>query len=368
MIKASQGLSNWAEVKTRFGSLASFVGLTACLFFGSLQVASAATQAQIDASFQSGLAWLVTQQQGDGSWAQSRPIGTTALCLGVLGHDAEREGLSPLDPVYTHSSRMQNGLNYIFSQAYHDAANQRVWFGNATESSADNYVIGPSLMAIVLSATPDRVVNVPGGSAVDGLTYLQVAQRIVNFLVHHQIKDGAGRGSWYYTPASQTGDLSISGWITLGLGYARDRFGIELPQTMINHISAGVDLMQQTADANRWDYGGAGYTSSGGYSNWINSHKVGHLLYILYLVGDDATSLRVQRSVGFLERHWNSPTSGSSGGQSDPGWRGNPPSLLPSYIGTVTVMKGLVAHAYEELQVNGSSLDWFDDMTTVLDQ
>lgn len=107
--------------------LAATLGVIFMLASGP--AAMAATQAQINASTTAGVVWLVAQQQGDGSWHGSDYsfyAATTGFSLGVLEHYAEKLGKTPLDPTYTYSTNVQNGLNYLFSSAIYDAANSWV--------------------------------------------------------------------------------------------------------------------------------------------------------------------------------------------------------------------------------------------------
>lgn len=336
-------------------------------FLHTSQLSNAATPEQISEALRLGVSWLVNQQENDGSWSAAAPVGTTGLGVAVLGHYAEELGMQPNSFNYEYYHNINDGLDYMLSQAYHDPAKEFVWFGSPQLEYAYNYVSGPVLMGIAMSGKSNQIINTNNNN-LNGLTYKEVAQRIVNYLAYAQIKSGYGIGAWYYRPYVDIGDLSITGWVTLGLGYAVERLSIELPESVIENINASIDIMQQTDNPESWDYGGAGYSSNvtPPYSNWINFHKVGHLLYMMYLVGDEKTSIRVHRSIGFLERHWDSPTSGLSGGEFDLGWRGLPPEVLPSYIATVTIMKGLIALNVQELTVEGFSIDWYDDVSTVI--
>jgi hypothetical protein len=333
----------------------------------------AATPEEVDEALSTGFAWLVAQQNlATGSWPEGRAPGTTALAVTALASYAKQLGLTPLETDFLYRNNVQLGLNYIFSLAQRDPVNQWVHWG-----TDQIYVLGPALMAISSTEDPSKVVEVPG-SAVNGLTYLQVAEEVVNYVDEAQVKSGNGRGMWYYSAPTTTGDMSISGWTTLGLGYAKEKFGITLPQDMMNHLNAGIDIVQWTEDPNDPRYGGAGYTSGGTvpYSNWINIHKVGHLLSMMELVGDTAASPRVQRSIGFLERHWNTPNSGLYGyenslvnGYRDVGWRGgagDPPNPMPSYIATVSVMKGLLALGIDTITVSESTINWQDEFNDVV--
>jgi PKD repeat protein len=333
--------------------------------------AEAATQTEIDDALAAGAAYLAAQQDISGAWQTSRWVGTTGLAVTTLAHYAEHLGQDPLSPGYAYSSHIQAGLDYIFSPASaeivrRNSGDGRVWWGGTTETSGDNYVIGPAIMAIVMSGAPNKVVEV-AGSAVQGMTYRRVVEEALNYLDYTQCKTGNGIGSWDYYGVSTSGDQSIAGWVTLGLGYATSRFDVAMPTDIIAKLDQGIDIMQWTeSPVDAGCYGGAGYYSysSPPYNSWINIYKTGHLLYMMGLVGDTATTPRVQRSLGFIERHWNHESSGqnSSTGCPTPGWRGNPPGLLPSYIATVATMKGLLKLGIDMV----GPYDWYEEFSDVI--
>jgi hypothetical protein len=332
----------------------------------------AASQAEIDAALAAGAAYLAAQQHASGAWQTSRYVGTTGLAVTTLAHYAEHLGQDPLNPAYNYSSHIEAGLDYIFSPTSDDpirrnAGDGRVWWGGTPESNGDNYVWGPAVMAIVMSGAPNNVVDVVG-SAVQNMTYEEVVEEALNYIDWAQIKTGNGIGSWHYTGQSTTyGDTSIAGWITLGLGYANSRFGLTIPTDILHKLDLGIDIIQWTEPpVDAGCYGGAGYHSNTAppYNAWINSYKVGHLLYMMGLVGDTAATPRVQLSLDFLERYWDHASSGqdSATGCPTPGWRGAPPTLLPSYIGTVAMMKGLLKLGIDSI----GSDDWFDEFSDVI--
>ena len=332
--------------------------------------ADAATQTEIDDALAAGAAYLAAQQAPSGAWeTTTRDVGTTGLAVTTLAHYAEHLGQDPLSPAYNYSSNITAGLDYIFSSVSaqpirRDADDNRVWWGGVSESDGDNYVIGPAIMAIVMSGAPNRVVDVHGTN----MTYHQVVVEALNYIDWAQVKTGNGIGSWDYNGQSTTGDQSIAGWVTLGLGYATSRFGIPIPPDVLDKLDDGIDIIQWTEDpVDEGCYGGAGYRSGSTqpYSQGMNIYKVGHLLYMMGLVGDTPATSRVQRSLGFLERHWEHPSSGQNVWEencANPGWQGNPTSLLPSYIATVATMKGLLKLGIDMV----GPYDWFDDFSDVI--
>ncbi len=347
-----------------------FVRLILCFFLSFYcltgmmpEKAEAATTAEINASTASGIQWLAAQQNPDGSWGSAHYSGTTGFSVAVLIHYAENLGVDPLSPAYMYQSNVQAGLDYIFSAAFRDTVNQRVWWQHG--GSYSNYESGPPLMAICRTSSPNTVVNV-SGSPVDGMTYLQVAQETVNYLVYTQGITGNYVGAWGYHGPDSGSDQSTTGWVVLGLGYAEHSFNISIPAGLLTALNTYIDYIQYTpADTSDPMHGGSGYWQA---NQWINCYKTGHLLYEMELVGDTTATPRVQWALDFLGRHWNVPNSGYSGhtstvnGFPDVGWRGNPPSPLPSYIATATIMKAMLSLGLDTIGAH----DWYDDFTDVI--
>lgn len=315
-----------------------------------------------DEALDKGAAWIVARQLGTGGWTEVRDPGTTSLALSALTAHAKHLGLNPLDPEYEYSENVQKAIDYIFSKTQRDPVKNFVHWG-----TSQIYVLGPALMAITSVETPDAVIDLDG-SAVDGMTHFEVVEEIVNFIAEAQVKTGPGVGLWYYFHPTSTGDMSIAGWITLGLSYAKEKFGLVLPQTMLDFLDDGIDIVIWD-DPDHELYGGAGYTSSStvenSYRNWVNIHKVGHLLSMMELVGDPIDSWRVQASLGFIERHFYAPNSGVSSttgsmvnGYVDVGWRGKDGVTNPSYIAALTIMKGLLAYGIDTIVVDEVETNW----------
>ncbi len=102
----------------RVGLVVGFLALVlSCVLLAS--PALAVTQAEINDSIDDGVAWLVPRQDVSGAWVgDGFTTANTGFVLAVLEHDAEKRGLSPLDPAYAHSTNVQNGLNYLFNNPY----------------------------------------------------------------------------------------------------------------------------------------------------------------------------------------------------------------------------------------------------------
>lgn len=83
--------------------------------------AMAATQAQINAAINNGIAWLVAQQAPSGYWHGYSedgdfPAASTGLALLKLEEQAYELGYLPLDPCYPYEPNVVKGFAYLFSQ------------------------------------------------------------------------------------------------------------------------------------------------------------------------------------------------------------------------------------------------------------
>jgi hypothetical protein len=343
-------------VKRLFGKvIVAF--LIAVLCSASLAApANGATQTEINDAISDGVAYLVSQQSVGGSWPGGYAA-DTGFALAVLEHNAEHLGKTPLDSTYLYHTNVQNGLNYLFSNASYDAGNHWVYW-NVGGNNA--YQTGPCLMGIARSGAPTATVV---GGALNGFTYKQVAQMSVDWLGSAQVPSGVNTGAWYYTKGSPTmsGDQSATGWATMGLGYAVHSMGCVLPTGLLDRLALWNEYIQDHVAGP--DFGGAGYTQSG---SWTNVYKTGHLLFAQSLTGLTLASQRVQDALTFMNLHWNDLTNGYDSYQSF-GWRGNPldqqsANRLPSFIATIAATKGFTELGIETF--NGH--DWYSDFADVI--
>ena len=213
---------------------------------------NAATEQQIEDAIEAGLVWLVAQQNtvpadpNFGSWMGygSREAGT-GLALYKLCDRAYELGYdSPFDSAYEYSENVMDGFNWTFAHLAVVDINTQDHTTGATgtiddpdtngngkgvrvSTSYEIYCTGILLAAISASGTPGRVVDV-SGSPVDGWTYGQAAQDMVDFLafaqVEYPVPGITKEGGWDYYAVNNgvggtnwKGDQSNSGYAVLGL-------------------------------------------------------------------------------------------------------------------------------------------------------
>jgi hypothetical protein len=333
----------------------------------------AVTEDEIKEAIDSGVAWLAAQQKLDGSWGSWWPVAQTGLAvLKLAEHAVDAKygyGLpSPFDPAYPYRENVERGLNYIFAHARiidisvqpagdpdTNGNGKGIYFSSWDWELCRTYETSIAMMAIAGSRSPDRVVNVPE-SPVNGWTYKDVLQDVVDYLAWGQTDWGYGRGGWNYYEMVDGGDRSDqsnTGWATFGLGFAESAeygFVCTVPDFVKKELNIWIDYIQNDVDGDAND-GGAGYTDP---NCWVNILKTGHLLYMMAFVGDTAATPRVKDAVAYIVRHWNDANV-------DPGWRGWPGGVA-SYHATFNVMKGLTALGIQKID----EIDWQSEFEDVL--
>lgn len=323
-------------------------------------MASSATKEEIEESIDAGIAWLVTHQNTDGSWGSYYQVARTGLAVIKLEDRAFELGYSPFDAEYPYSANVIAGLDFLFTNAHiygigtqpaGDPDTDGDGIGVYITSNLIIYDTGIALMAIAGSRSPSSVVTVTG-SDVDGWTYGDVVQDAVDYLAWGQNDSGLYQGGWGYTHNYGWSDNSNSGYAVLGLDFAESPtfgFNATVPAFVKSELDVWIDYIQNDVNGDTHD-GGSGYSSP--YS-WVNILKTGNLLYQMAFYGDTQSTQRVIDAVDYIERHWNENND-------DPGFRPH------HYQAMYCLMKGLERMGITTLNVGGSDIDWFDEISTII--
>lgn len=303
----------------------------------------AASEREIETAIENGLAWLASQQAPDGCWyGPWGPEAPTGMAVWKFAERATETGFDPFDPAYEYSSQVRNGLDCIFSRV--DESGGLVWLPGGYAV----YNTGIDMIALSWSGAPSRTVSVPG-SPVDGWTYRQVLQGMLDWMEDAQNDGGCEIGGWGYV-ANQAGwsDNSNTGYATMGIGFAihpQFGFGLTVDPNVLTKLDTFINNVQDPAT-------GASHYHPCWLEGWFNALKQGNLIYEMALVGRPVGDPTVQAAIGVIEAVWNSDFGCLVG------WQGN-------YQGTFTMSKGLQAYgdALDTLPVVG---DWFDQTSTYL--
>ena len=320
------------------------LGLTA----GSVQ---AATPEEIEDSIELGLTWLDSQQMIDGSWDYNP--GITGLALLKFEDRAKELGLNPLGDDYAYHTTVQDGLNNLFSQM--SVSSDTITIGGS------NYYTSIALIALSASNNPDTVVDVTG-SAVDGMTYAQVAQGLLNWVIAAQPTSGCAEGGWGYGWADPGwADQSNAGYSVLSLTQAQapspEGFGLTIPPSTKTELLIFLENIQVES-------GGSSYNPCwiGVDSEWVNILKTGSLLQEHAFAGTPETDPAVLDATGYIENHWNDAGPHPDYTATSLGWK-------DSYQSMFCMMKGLESYNIDELDLDNDGTpeaDWFDEVSTLI--
>lgn len=316
----------------------------------------AADEGEIEASIVLGLEWLAGEQQAGGHWRytdgfddECYDFGTTGIVLLKFCDRAKELELDPFDSgEYDYAVNVIAGFDYIFDHVIVDAD------GVHTNCFWDVYITSCLMMAIASSDAPGR--SITTGPLATTQTYSDALQGMMDWMAFAQIDDTSPCevGGWGYYPANYGyADNSVSGYATLGIGFAAAPspygFGLTIPPVVLTQLDEWIDIVQD--DVN----GGSIYRPCQPWA-MINILKTGNLLYEMSLVGDDFVDARVQNAIGYIEDHWGDTGTNPDYPPASLGW-------MDSYQAMFSMMRGLVAFGITELD-NGGPFDWFDEVST----
>ena len=343
----------------------SMTNIVAVLLIASLMGVSAATEDEIEDSISLGLEWLSAQQQINGSWWYNNALSnactdpsTTALVLLKFVDRAKELELDPFgSDGYEYADNVIAGFDYLFSEVISDTD------GIHVNNCLEVYSTSTALMAISSTDAPGRVITT---GPLTGMTYNQAAQGLMDWLVYAQNVEAGTQscdvGGWGYTSNSDGwSDQSNTGYVTVALGIASapspDGFGLTIPGTVLTRLDAYIDNVQDPMDNDTYD-GGSWYEPCTPYK-WVNILKTGNILHEMALVGDLVDDTRVQNAVSYMENHWNDTGQQPEFPATSLGWK-------DSYQAMFTMMKGFEAFNIDTISVNGSDVDWFDEVSDVI--
>jgi hypothetical protein len=308
----------------------------------------AATEEEIEDSIALGLPWLASQQDPDGHWGNYNVIAKTGLAvLKLIDYVKEVPDIdSWTDPDYVYHSNVSAGLDFLFSEGYYVNISVQTHGDPDTLDNDkgirftgfDDYETSIALMALGATMTPSLTVTAPG--PLNGTTYADVVQDIVDYLSYTQRESTYARGGWGYEGNDNWADNSVSGYAALGLGYAQV-FGATIPQFVKDELTHWIGIIQAPT----------GYSYYRPPAVWSDPYgdlllRTGNLLYEMALVGMPVDHPNVTAALTYIENNW------ALGGS--------------SYQRAYCLMKGLEAYGIEDEISVGVSGDWFNETSTYI--
>nr|NQU92007.1 hypothetical protein [Bacteroidota bacterium] len=225
-------------------------------------------------AIEDGLRYLYLQQYATGYWTGSYSYGpapeiaATSLALLSYEENGHRPWLSPDDDIYKEVT--QKGLEYLWTEIERntitvqtagnpdaDGNGYGYHFANARSSYSDPI----ALAAIVESNSPTQVIA-NGPAWVQGQTYHQVVQNLVDEFAWSQTESGNYRGGWRYditTSNYGSSDMSTTQWPVLSFIFAED-WGIFPPAWIKTELDLWTNYAQNISGYFGYDGPGTGST------------------------------------------------------------------------------------------------------------
>jgi hypothetical protein len=220
--------------------------------------AHAATEAEKQAAIDAGLAWLASQQQGDGRWNigdDNEDAGATAAAILAFAEEGSTVSGG------TYQANVTAGLDYLMGRATtygigmqaagnpdSDGDNLGVKFVPGGNTNRDVYVTGLAVPAIVRATTPGVTVS---AGPLTGWTYQQVVADTVDYLAYAQNEGTWPQGGWRYWANYGSSDNSTSQWPIVALDYA-STWGVTAPGFVETEMDVWLNYIQNPADGGSW--------------------------------------------------------------------------------------------------------------------
>lgn len=293
-----------------------------------------------------GLDWIISNQNQDKSFGELYPILNTALVVLELEQYAISIGVSPLDVSYKYYNNLVGALEYLFSNVKMND------YGIYYEEDEDiNLITGVVLASICSSQAPEKIIN-NGPNFIQGLSYKNVAQYIINYLTYSQDPDGG----WGYSINNydNVANNYVSGYIGLGLLFAKNplyKFDLTISDGLVDKLTGWVNYIQNTN-------GGSGYS---GPDEGLDILKTGNLLLQMHFLNFSKTDSRVTSAVSYKANMWYEPACFMC-----QGWNSSP---VANYQATYAIMSGLTGYGFSQINQTVppfNQINYIDDITTVL--
>jgi hypothetical protein len=275
----------------------------------------AATEAQKQAAIDSGLAWLASQQNPDGSWTFGgyEQAATGAALLTFVEQKYKPLGWNGQD----YSAVVTKATNYLLSTATQIDISSANWWGfkgtnnsgigldwGGSEATYTSGLVLPALCRLTSGIVSPSAVISSANTAVNGLTYAQVIQRAADTWIWGQTGPAGVNydGGWHYFPSQGDADGSTSQWGALALLFAQQVPGITVPAQTKTELQNWINYIQN-AD------GSCGYSSP----TYLNDEsKTGGLLAQMVFAGGGGSQIN---ALSYLNTNWKNTENGT--------WYGN---------------------------------------------
>jgi len=336
--------------------------------------ATASTSAEKQAAIDAGLAYLASTQQANGSWAYGgyEPAATAAALQAFVDQKYKPLGWGAAD----YSGVVANASKYLLQDAVllPFAAGGNWWgFGAggtgiqmAAANNENTYTTGltiPALSRLVNNPyggspiyNPTAVIGGTGNAVVDGKTYTQVIQGMVDAFTYYQSGPATGNryGGWRYFAGNNDSDMSTTQWPVISYIFAKQVPGVSIPDGTVK------GALQTYLTTVQYASGGVDYSPGAGIVN--ATHAGGFLLANNFAGGGGLGGDGKAQALAWLNGDWLTGPSGIWWGN-----EGHPYAMWANYKALETLYGTTGAGPISNLHPQTTSLDpgatwnWWED-------
>ena len=233
----------------------------------------------------------------------------------------------------------------------------------ATTTSDPGYENGIVLLPFAGSGSLNRTVTEVASATVNGKTFGEILQRLVNASIWGQNDSGTGRGGWFYTFNATSSDGSTNGWQLLAL-LAADAAGATVPNWVKTEwalaLAAGLN------NSGTFDYQADNNRAS---NSAVNIAKTGVGVQGMFFAGRPNTNADFVTARNWIGAGWNNTNPVNGIGQSFACFSGGGQFNKGCAYGMFNVFKGFKLYGVETLAGVGRPAgpgsipanDWYAD-------
>ena len=344
--------------------------------------ALADTSAEKQAAIDKGLAYLASSQNPDGSWSYGgyEPAATASALLAFVEQNYKPLGWNGPDytAVVTKATKflLQDAVTLPFAAGGN-------WWGFGAGSSGiqmaaagneNTYTTGltiPALSRLVTNPyggspiyNASDVIGGTGNAVVDGKTYTQVIQKMVDAFTYYQSGPATGNryGGWRYFAGENDSDMSTTQWPVISYLFAGQVPGVTIPDgTVKTALKAWLTAVQYAS-------GGVDYQPGAGIVN--STHAGGFLLSNFFAGGGGLGGDGKAQALAWLNGDWkNGPSDTWYGNEGNPYAMWAVYKALETLYGTTGAgpITNLRTEPLGDLLDSGAVWNWWEDYCQFLD-
>lgn len=291
-----------------------------------------------------GLSWLSNNQNPDGSFGSIYKITTTALAIRALNNYKEITCDPCSSLIYKYNNQINLALTFLFDNAKINSND--IYF---EENDNINMPTGAVLAALVSLNCPNCIVTA-SNSVLNGYTFDQVINGIINDLVSSQNDDGGWAEASNIYDSTPISSNYTSSHVVDGLSLASTN-GYNIPQLLSENLQNWVNSIQNNS-------GGGGDTSPYEGVNISNTAVLIHQMHFLKYDYNNNKNLNLAKQ--YITNNWHNPVGYFATGWSD--------SQNIDYKSCYNIMVAFSLYSIGNLKKSNSTkiIDWFNTIICTL--